>query len=115
MDNDDWDYFTTSVGEQLLLILWTSLGTLAVVGFILGIALRQVYDNRTLTTRKEIMITLKYREVSIKIIRNGGLVMEYEPPIDDDFALGKLDDLDENGEPDEADEPYDTLEEKYQD
>lgn len=61
------------------------------------------------------MITLKYREVSIKIIRNGGLVMEYEPPIDDDFALGKLDDLDENGEPDEADEPYDTLEEKYQD
>ena len=41
--------------------------------------------------------------------------MEYEPPIDDDFALGKLDDLDEDGEPVEADEPYDTLEEKYQD
>ena len=38
-----------------------------------------------------------------------------EPRVDDDFALGKLDDLDEDGEPVEADEPYDTLEEKYQD
>ena len=38
-----------------------------------------------------------------------------EPRVDDDFALGKLDDLDEDGEPVEADEPYDTLEEKYED
>ena len=40
MDKDDWDYYTYSVGEQLMVILWTSVGTLAVVGFILGIALR---------------------------------------------------------------------------
>lgn len=38
-----------------------------------------------------------------------------EPRLDDDFALGKLDDLDEDGEPIEVDEPYDTLEEKYED
>ena len=38
-----------------------------------------------------------------------------EPRVDDDFALGKLDDLDEDGEPVEADESYDTLEEKYED
>lgn len=38
-----------------------------------------------------------------------------EPRLDDDFALGKLDDLDEDGEPIEVDEPYDTLEEKYGD
>lgn len=38
-----------------------------------------------------------------------------EPRLDDDFALGKLDDLDEDGEPVEADESYDTLEEKYED
>lgn len=38
-----------------------------------------------------------------------------EPRLDDDFALGKLDDLDEDGEPIEVDESYDTLEEKYED
>jgi len=40
MDKDDWDYYTFSIGEQLMLILWTAIGTLAIVGFMLAIALR---------------------------------------------------------------------------
>lgn len=72
MDKDDWDYYTYSVGEQLMVILWTSVGTLAVVGFILGIALRQVYDNRTLTTRKVMMMTVKYKQIKVQLIGNDG-------------------------------------------
>lgn len=36
---DDYDYVTESVGEQLLLMLWTSVATLIGVGIILWIAL----------------------------------------------------------------------------
>jgi hypothetical protein len=36
---DDYDYVTESVGEQLLLMLWTSVATLIGVGVILWIAL----------------------------------------------------------------------------
>ena len=39
MSNHDWDYFTESVGEQLQLILYTFLGTITLVGFILLLAL----------------------------------------------------------------------------
>jgi hypothetical protein len=39
MYKDEQEYFVESVGEQLLLILWTSLSTLFVVGIILAIAL----------------------------------------------------------------------------
>ena len=40
MDNQhDYDYFVESVGEQLLLMLWTSLATISIVGVILWIAL----------------------------------------------------------------------------
>jgi len=35
----DYDHFVESVGEQLLLMLWTSVATLAGVGIILWIAL----------------------------------------------------------------------------
>jgi hypothetical protein len=38
MNNDD-NYFIESIGEQLLLILWTSLSTLVIVGIVLAIAL----------------------------------------------------------------------------
>jgi hypothetical protein len=38
MNNED-DYFVESVGEQLLLMLWTSLAVLAIVGAMLWIAL----------------------------------------------------------------------------
>ena len=37
--NDEDNYFVESVGEQLLLILWTSLSTLVIVGIMLAIAL----------------------------------------------------------------------------
>jgi len=37
--SDDDNYFVESVGEQLLLILWTSLSTLVIVGIVLAIAL----------------------------------------------------------------------------
>jgi hypothetical protein len=37
--SDDDNYFVESVGEQLLLILWTSLSTLVIVGLVLAIAL----------------------------------------------------------------------------
>jgi hypothetical protein len=37
--SDDDNYFVESVGEQLLLILWTSLSTLVIVGVVLAIAL----------------------------------------------------------------------------
>ena len=41
MDNKhDYDYFVESVGEQLLLMLWTSLATISIVGVILWIALQ---------------------------------------------------------------------------
>jgi hypothetical protein len=40
MDNHhDYDHFVESVSEQLMLMLWTSLSTLTVVGIILAIAL----------------------------------------------------------------------------
>jgi hypothetical protein len=35
----DYDHFVESVGEQLMLMLWTSLATLIGVGFIMAIAL----------------------------------------------------------------------------
>jgi hypothetical protein len=35
----DYDHFVESVGEQLLLMLWTSVATLSGVGIILWIAL----------------------------------------------------------------------------
>lgn len=38
-NNDDYDYMVESVGEQLTLMLWTSLATIAIVGAILWIAL----------------------------------------------------------------------------
>lgn len=37
--NDEDNYFVESVGEQLMLILWTSLSTLVIVGIMLAIAL----------------------------------------------------------------------------
>jgi len=37
--SDDDNYFVESIGEQLLLILWTSLSTLVIVGLVLAIAL----------------------------------------------------------------------------
>ncbi len=39
MGIDDYEYFTESVGEQIMLILWSALITLAGVGFILLFAL----------------------------------------------------------------------------
>jgi len=39
MYQDDREYFTESVGEQLQLILYTFLGTISLVGFILLLAL----------------------------------------------------------------------------
>jgi hypothetical protein len=38
-NKDEYEYFTESIGEQLMLILWTSIGTLAVVGTILSVAM----------------------------------------------------------------------------
>jgi hypothetical protein len=35
----DYDHFVESVGEQLLLMLWTAMATLSAVGVILWIAL----------------------------------------------------------------------------
>ena len=35
----DYDHFVESVGEQLLLMLWTAVATLSAVGVILWIAL----------------------------------------------------------------------------
>ena len=40
MYKDDYDYVTESIGEQLLLMLWTSVATLTAVGIILAIALQ---------------------------------------------------------------------------
>jgi hypothetical protein len=37
--NDEDNYFIESIGEQLLLILWTSLSTLVAVGIVLAVAL----------------------------------------------------------------------------
>lgn len=37
--NSDDNYFIESVGEQLLLMLWTSLSTLVIVGILLAVAL----------------------------------------------------------------------------
>lgn len=39
MYQDDREYFIESVGEQLQLILYTFLGTISLVGFILLLAL----------------------------------------------------------------------------
>jgi len=38
-NKDEYEYFTESIGEQLMLMLWTSIGTLAVVGMILSVAM----------------------------------------------------------------------------
>jgi hypothetical protein len=38
-NKDEYEYLTESMGEQLLLMLWTGLGTLIVVGIILFLAL----------------------------------------------------------------------------
>ena len=38
-NKDEYEYLTESMGEQLLLMLWTGLGTLIVVGIILSLAL----------------------------------------------------------------------------
>lgn len=38
-NKDEYEYFTESIGEQFLLILWTALGTLVVVGIVLSLAL----------------------------------------------------------------------------
>lgn len=38
-NKDEYEYFTESIGEQLILMLWTGLGTLVVVGIILSVAL----------------------------------------------------------------------------
>jgi hypothetical protein len=37
---DDYDHFVGSVSEQLVLILWTCVGTLVVAGSILALAMR---------------------------------------------------------------------------
>jgi hypothetical protein len=39
MSEEDYDYFTMSVRDSLGIILWTSVGTLMVVGSILAVAL----------------------------------------------------------------------------
>ena len=45
--NHDNDHFVESVGEQLLLMLWTSIATLTAVGVVLWIALQwSVSDQR---------------------------------------------------------------------
>lgn len=36
---DEYDHFVGSVSEQLMLILWTCIGTLAVTGTILALAM----------------------------------------------------------------------------
>ena len=36
---DDYDHFVGSVSEQLMLMLWTCIGTLAAAGAILALAL----------------------------------------------------------------------------
>lgn len=38
-NKDEYEYFTESIGEQFMLMLWTSIGTLALVGIILSLAL----------------------------------------------------------------------------
>jgi len=39
MSEEDYDYFTMSVRDSLGIILWSSVGTLVVVGSILAVAL----------------------------------------------------------------------------
>ena len=39
MSEDDWDHFTGSVSEQLMLMFWTSILTVGGVGLILLLAL----------------------------------------------------------------------------
>jgi len=39
MNNDDYEHFTESVGEQLFLMLMTAVVTMAVVGIMLAFAL----------------------------------------------------------------------------
>jgi len=39
MNDDDYDYYVESLGEQLLTILWTALATCIIVGIMLLIAL----------------------------------------------------------------------------
>jgi hypothetical protein len=38
-NKDEYEYFTESIGEQLMLMLWTGFGTLVLVGIILSVAL----------------------------------------------------------------------------
>lgn len=40
MNDDDYDHFVGSVGEQLVLMLWTSLATVGGVGIVMFLALR---------------------------------------------------------------------------
>jgi hypothetical protein len=39
VNNDDYEHFTESVGEQLFLMLMTAIATMTVVGIMLAIAL----------------------------------------------------------------------------
>ena len=72
MNNDDYEHFTESVGEQLFLMLMTAVVTMAVVGIMLAFALQK-----------------------------GDTLMSYEPPLEDDIALGKdEEEEDDSGEPD---------------
>ena len=51
--NHDNDHFVESVGEQLLLMLWTSIATLTAVGVILWIALQWSDSDQRGTTMSE--------------------------------------------------------------
>ena len=60
----DYDHFVESVGEQLMLMLWTSIATLTGVGIILWIALQwSVSDQRGST-----MATLWKAELTDELI-----------------------------------------------
>ena len=49
----DYDHFVESVGEQLLLMLWTGLATLSAVGVILWVALQCLKIRREGNTMSE--------------------------------------------------------------
>ena len=38
-NKDEYEYFTESIGEQFMLMLWTGIGTLVIVGIVLSFAL----------------------------------------------------------------------------
>ena len=60
----DYDHFVESVGEQLLLMLWTSVATLSAVGVILWIALQCSESEQKGTT----MTTVWKAEVTKEMI-----------------------------------------------